>query len=230
MPREGVRVRARGLRKSYDGGLVQALADVDLDVAPGEKVAITGPTGSGKSTLLALLSMLESPDAGEIELDGMHTRKIRSPERWRRTHLGFVFQLHHLLDHLTAVENVMLPLIAGRRPPGDARQVAQALLESLGLGHRVDTLAARLSGGERQITAVARAVINDPGLVLADEPTGSVDTVTGTRILDILDDWCERRGGSLITVTHDSEVAARSARVVRLRDGRVDEPDRPAGC
>jgi putative ABC transport system ATP-binding protein len=217
------------VRKSFDGGLVQALADVDLDVAPGEKVAITGPTGSGKSTLLALLSMLESPDAGEIELDGVQTEKIRAPERWRRAHLGFVFQLHHLLEHLTAAENVMLPLIAFRRPPRDARRRAEALLESLGLGHRADALAARLSGGERQITAVARAVVNDPRLVLADEPTGSVDTATGRRILDILDAWCERRGGTLITVTHDPEVASRSSRVVRLRDGRVDEPDHCAG-
>lgn len=225
MPREGVHVRARDLRKSYDGGLVQAVAGVDLEIAAGEKVAIVGPTGSGKSTLLALVSMLESPDAGEIELDGVPTSSIRSPERWRRTHLGLVFQLHHLLEHLTAVENVMLPLIGSGRRTHDARGAAQGLLESLGLGHRVETLAARLSGGERQITAVARAVVNDPRLVLADEPTGNVDSVTGARILDILDDWRERHGGSLVTVTHDPQVASRSDRVVRLRDGRVQEAE-----
>ena len=225
MSDEGVRVSAHGLNKSYDGGLVRALVDVDLEIAPGEKVAIIGPTGSGKSTLLALLSMLESADGGTIELDGVPTTSIRSPERWRSIHLGLVFQLHHLLGHLTAVENVMLPLIGDRHPPSDARRQAQTMLEGLGLAHRADTLAAHLSGGERQVTSVARAVINDPRLVLADEPTGNVDSETGARILDILADWSTRRGGSLITVTHDGEVASRSDRVVRLRDGRIEGTD-----
>ena len=221
MPHEGIGVRARGLRKFYDGGLVRALVDVSLEIAPGERVTIMGPTGSGKSTLLALVAMLEDPDAGELELDGESTSRIRSPERWRGANLGIVFQLHHLLGHLTVEENVVLPLIGSGGRMRDQLRKAHALLGDLGLNHRKNTLAANLSGGERQITAVARALINDPKLVLADEPTGNVDSVTGAKILEILDGWSERRGGSLVMVTHDSTVASRSDRVVYLRDGQV---------
>jgi len=221
--REGVSVSARGLRKTFDGGLVQALVDVDLEILPGERVAIMGPTGSGKSTLLALLALLDHPDAGALELGGKPASQIRCPESWRATNLGIVFQLHHLLGHLTAVENVMLPLIGKGGRVRDQHEKALALLESLGLGHRADTLAAHLSGGERQITAVARALVNNPKLLLADEPTGSVDSVTGVRVLEILDRWSARQGGSLVMVTHDPAVASWSDRVVHLRDGRVHQ-------
>ncbi|MCD4747920.1 MAG: ABC transporter ATP-binding protein [Thermoanaerobaculales bacterium] len=223
MPRDGVGVRASGLRKTFDDGLVQALVDVDLEIAPGERLAIMGPTGSGKSTLLALLAMLDSPDAGEIELDGESVSRIRCPEEWRAVHLGIVFQFHHLLAHLTAVENVMLPLIGSGGRTRDIHRKAQNLLDSLGLGHRTLTRAAHLSGGERQITAVARALVNDPKLVLADEPTGSVDSATGEKILEILDEWSGRRGGTLVMVTHDPTVASWSDRIVSLRDGRAYE-------
>jgi len=221
VPDEGITVTARGLRKAYDGGLVQALVNVDLEVASGERVAIMGPTGSGKSTLLSLLAMLDDADSGELELDGVPASQIRCPEQWRAAKLGIVFQLHHLLAHLTAVENVMLPLIGNGGRTADMRNRAKAVLVGLGLGHRTDTLAAHLSGGERQITAVARALVNDPRLVLADEPTGSVDSATGVRILEILGEWRERRGGTLVMVTHDPTVASWSDRVVHLRDGRV---------
>lgn len=224
MPHDGVGVCARALRKTFDDGLVQALVNVDLEIEPGERVAIMGPTGSGKSTLLALLAMLDSPDAGELELGGQPVSQIRCPESWRAANLGLVFQLHHLLGHLTAVENVMLPLIGSGGIIQNHRHQARTLLKSLGLAHRTDTLAAHLSGGERQITAVARSLINDPKLVLADEPTGSVDSVTGVRILEILGEWSARRGGSLVMVTHDPAVASWSGRVVHLRDGLVHDP------
>jgi ABC-type lipoprotein export system ATPase subunit len=218
---QGIGVRAHRLCKAFDGGLVQALVDVDLEVQAGERVAITGPVGSGKSTLLALIAMLDQPDSGALELDGELVETVRNPESWRAECLGIVFQLHYLLPYLTAAENVMLPLIAGGGPIRQHRARAHELLESLELGHRAGMLACKLSGGERQLTAVARALVNDPRLVLADEPTGSVDSGMGARVLEILTEWWSGRASTLILATHDAQVAAWSDRVVRMRDGRV---------
>jgi ABC-type lipoprotein export system ATPase subunit len=207
------------LHKSFEGGLVQALRGVDLNVESGERVAVVGPTGCGKSTLLSLLALLDAPDRGEILIDGRTPQALRPPEDWRAREVGIVFQFHHLLPHLTVEENTLLPLLAssGRIDP----RRAVDLLERLGLGDRAHALAARLSGGERQLAALARALINEPRLVLADEPTGSVDSGTGSRILNELLEWSSRSRGSLVLVTHDPVVARSMDRVIAMKDGRV---------
>jgi putative ABC transport system ATP-binding protein len=216
----GVALAATGLRKSFDGGLVEALRGIDLEVAAGARLAIMGPTGCGKSTLLSLLALLEKPDGGEIVIDGRPAAAIGRPEEWRRHNLGMVFQFHYLLPHLTVAENVALPLLGG--PLRDGRRAhVDDLLDDLGLAHRRDSLAARLSGGERQLVAVARGLVNGPRLVLADEPTGSVDTATGSRILDVLLDWCREHGATMLMVTHDAGIAGRLDAVMHMRDGRV---------
>ena len=216
----GITVAVRGLGKSFDGGLVEALRGVDLEIGAGERVAVMGPTGCGKSTLVSLLALLDVPDAGTILLDGHSPRELAPEEDWRRRELGIVFQLHHLLPHLTTRENVLLPVV-GRQGLPAARDRADALLARLGLSHRAGTLAARLSGGERQLAALARALVNEPRLLLADEPTGSVDSATGQRILDTLLDWCHEHPVTVVVVTHDSSVAARLDRTILMRDGVV---------
>jgi ABC-type lipoprotein export system ATPase subunit len=211
---------ARGLVKSFDNGLVRALQGVELAIGAGERVAIMGPTGCGKSTLLALLALLEAPDAGELLLDSRPVAELGSPEVWRARNVGIVFQFHHLLPHLSAEENVTLPL-QGRAERRRGSPRVGTLLAELGLEARAATLAAKLSGGERQLTAVARALVNEPRLVLADEPTGSVDSATGARILETLLGWSGRQAATLVVVTHDPAIAARLDRTVHMSDGRI---------
>ena len=213
----GMDIVARKVSKSFDGGLVVALDEVSVEFGKGERVVITGPTGCGKSTLLALLALLDRPDAGEILVEGTSTRSIASPEAWRAANVGIVFQLHHLLPHLTALENVMLAVDSRR----DGRERGMQILEQLNLQHRANTRANKLSGGERQLAAVARALIARPRLVIADEPTGSVDSKTGHRILAAITEWSQETGGTLVLATHDPTVAAWADREVRLLDGRV---------
>ena len=217
----GVALAARGLRRVFEGGLVVGVARADISVEPGERVAIVGPTGCGKSTLLALLGLLERPDAGELRVDGADARALGSGEAWRAANVGIVFQLHHLLPHLTAAENVALPLVCGGPPPAERRRRAASLLERLGLAHRAGTLAARLSGGARQLAALARALANRPRLILADEPTGAVDSATGRLLLDHLFPASRDTGPTIVLVTHDPAVAAIADRIVSMRDGRL---------
>ena len=223
--RRGLEIVAQDLHKAYEGGLVFALRGVDLKVERGERVAVIGPTGCGKSTLLALLALLDRPDRGEILIDDLPASSLHHPEEWRNREVGIVFQFHYLLPHLTVEENVALPVLDGR-DKGFAR--ARELVDRLGLGSRARTLASVLSGGERQLAALARALVNDPAFVLADEPTGSVDSATGGRILDELLGWADRCGGTLVVVTHDPSVAGRMDRTMQMRDGRVVDGGKPA--
>jgi ABC-type lipoprotein export system ATPase subunit len=224
----GIGLVARNLRKSFHRGLVPALAGVDLDVAPGERVAVMGPTGCGKSTLLSLLALLDDPDDGEILIDGTPATRFHPAEDWRARNVGIVFQFHHLLPHLTAAENVMLPLVGQRLARSEIASRAQDILERLGLAHRARALAAQLSGGERQLTAVARALVGEPRLILADEPTGSVDSATGERILRILLENSESTGASVVLVTHDPAIARATGRLVLMRDGTILNQGQPA--
>jgi ABC-type lipoprotein export system ATPase subunit len=226
MPR-GVSVCLEGVTRSFDGGLVRALRGVSLDVAAGESVAVMGPTGCGKSTLLSLIGLLDEPDSGRVFLDGRPAEEIGQPEDFRAGRVGFVFQFHHLLPHLTVAENVALPL-AGRAGRPEAAARAEEALSRVGLGGRVRTLAGRLSGGERQLAALARALVGKPDLLLADEPTGSVDSETGGRILALLDEWSSATSGTLVLVTHDPAVAARCRRLVTMRDGALVHDGAPA--
>ncbi len=223
---------ARGLRKAYGRGdaLVRAVDDVSLDVGSGETVAIMGPSGCGKSTLLHLLGGLDRPDAGTIALDGRDVGKLgeRGLARMRRDAVGFVFQAFHLMEELTAVENVELPaLLAGRSPRG-ARKRALELLARTGLADRAKFLPSALSGGQRQRVAVARALANDPVLVLADEPTGNLDSAATLEVLRLFEDL-HQAGQTLVIVTHDSRIAATADRLISMRDGAFIDETRLTG-
>ena len=216
-----VQVRDLVMRLRSAAGVVTILDGVTLEVPPGQFVAITGPSGSGKSTLLGLVAGLDRPTAGSIHVDGVDLASLDEDAlaRLRLSKIGYVFQAFHLIPTLTALENVAIPLeLAGMRAP--ARQ-ASALLEEVGLKMRVGHYPAELSGGEQQRVALARAVANRPCLVLADEPTGNLDSATGAQIVDLLVGLHRRHGTTLILVTHDPALAAHAQRIVELRDGRV---------
>jgi ABC-type lipoprotein export system ATPase subunit len=220
-------LRARGVRKEYGKGegLVRAVDGVDLEVDPGETVAVMGPSGCGKSTLLHLLGGLDRPSGGEISLAGRRIDQMgeKALARMRRTAVGFVFQAFHLMEELTAVENVELPaLLAGRSPRG-ARRRAADLLDRVGLADRARFLPSALSGGQRQRAAIARALSNEPLVVLADEPTGNLDSAATAEVLRLFDSLHEG-GQTLVIVTHDERIAATADRLISMRDGAfVDE-------
>jgi ABC-type lipoprotein export system ATPase subunit len=215
-------LRTQGLRKDYgrDASLVRAVDGVDLEVAPGETVAIMGPSGCGKSTLLYLLGGLDRPTAGEIWLDGQDITRMseRALARLRRDAIGFVFQAFHLMDELTAVENVELPALLAGRSPRAARRRAEELLERVGLADRAKFLPTQLSGGQRQRVAVARALVADPLVVLADEPTGNLDSAATREVLRLFDQL-HQAGQTLVVVTHDPRIAATADRMISMRDG-----------
>ncbi len=215
-------LRVENLGKSYatPGSKLQVLHTINLQVRCGEFVAITGPSGSGKTTLLALIGALDAPDTGEIWLNDIAVHNLRGPAAadFRRQQIGFVFQLFYLLPNLTALENVMAPLLPYRRKLAfDLRQRAQKLLECVGLHDRMGHPPARLSGGEQQRVAIARALINHPKVVLADEPTGNLDSLTGGEILDVLREQQRTGNQTLILVTHDPQIAATADRIIQLQ-------------
>ncbi len=219
---DDVLVRLEGVAKVYRRGIaeVRALDGVDLEVRRGEWVSVTGPSGSGKSTLLHMLGLLDRPTAGRVLVKGTDATALPDAEasRLRGRSIGFVFQDFHLLPEETALRNVMLPLLYAGAPGAAGR--ARAALGSVGLADRADHRPAELSGGEQQRVAIARALVKDPLLVLADEPTGNLDSATGERILDLLG-GLHGRGMTLVVVTHEPAVAARAGRRVEMRDGRI---------
>ncbi|MGO9144121.1 MAG: ABC transporter ATP-binding protein [Streptosporangiaceae bacterium] len=225
-------LRARGLRKEYgrDAGLVRAVDGVDLDVAPGETLAVMGPSGCGKSTLLHLLGGLDRPTAGEIWLAGQRVDRLteRALARMRGDAVGFVFQAFHLMDELTAVENVELPALLAGHSPRAARRLAADLLERVGLADRATFLPAALSGGQRQRVAIARALANEPVVVLADEPTGNLDSAATLELLRLFESL-HAAGQTLIIVTHDSRIAATADRMISMRDGVLIDETRLTG-
>jgi putative ABC transport system ATP-binding protein len=223
---------ARGLRKTYGRGdaLVRAVDDVSLDIETGETVAIMGPSGCGKSTLLHLLGGLDRPEAGTIVLAGRHVDQLgeRGLARMRRDAIGFVFQAFHLMDELTAVENVELPALLAGCSPRTARRRALELLSRTGLAERAKFLPSALSGGQRQRVAIARALANDPVLVLADEPTGNLDSAATLEVLRLFEDL-HQDGQTLVIVTHDSRIAATADRLITMRDGAFIDETRLTG-
>ncbi len=227
-----VMVRARGLRKQYgkDAGLVRAVDGVDLDVAPGETLAVMGPSGCGKSTLLHLLGGLDRPSAGELWLAGRRIDRMseRRMAALRRDAVGFVFQAFHLMDELTAAENVELPLLLAGRSPRAARRRTTELLEQIGLSDRAQHLPSQLSGGQRQRVAIARALANQPQVVLADEPTGNLDSEAALDVLRLFESLHEA-GQTLVIVTHDSRIAATADRLISMRDGAFIDETRLTG-
>jgi putative ABC transport system ATP-binding protein len=216
----GAAVRADGLRKSFEGGRVQALRDATLDIRPGEFVSLVGASGSGKSTLLNLIGALERPDGGTLVVDGRDVSLLDDASAYRAHVVGFVFQAHNLIPALTAVENVEIPLF-GQLHRRARRARALELVAEVGLAARADARPTVLSGGERQRVAIARALANDPRLLLADEPTGALDSVTGARVLGLLERIRDERGTTILLVTNDPTVAARADRQLHLVDGVV---------
>ncbi|HET7727891.1 MAG TPA: ABC transporter ATP-binding protein [Candidatus Limnocylindrales bacterium] len=214
-------IRVRGVRKAFDEGRILALQGMDLDVAPGEFVAIVGPSGCGKSTLLHLIAALDLPDAGTIEVAGHDLSSGRDLAHYRARHVGMVFQLHNLLPSLTAEENVQVPMLESDLARRERRSRAIELLGAVGLAGRERNRPPELSGGERQRVAVARALANDPPILLADEPTGSLDSEAGRRVLELIADLRLARALTVLLVTHDAGVAVQADRVVRMLDGRV---------
>jgi len=234
MTEEGRAVlRAEGLRKGYGEGpgRVEVLRGIELQVRPGEGVAVTGPSGSGKSTLLALLGGLDRADAGKVLLAGRDLSRLddRALARVRALEVGFVFQLHHLLPHCTVLENTLVPTLLTGEPFEAARERALALLGRVGLSHRLGHRPGQLSGGERQRAAVARALVNRPALLLADEPTGSLDQAAAGGLIDLFGELHRKEGVTLVVATHSPLLASRMDRVLALRDGELrPAPGAPA--
>lgn len=218
-------VVARDLVKTYENGRTRALDGVTLEIARGEFVAICGPSGSGKSTLLNLIGALDKPDSGELWVAGedlAHSHGDLAGFRARK--VGFIFQLHNLIPSLTAIENVLIPTLELNHSRREAKARARELLERVALADKAHRRPPELSGGERQRVAVARALINNPELILADEPTGSLDSKNEKQVLDLLRELQAERGVTLILVTHDPRVAQNADRVIELLDGRVIAP------
>ena len=218
-------LQCRQLTKRYDqGGLhVEVLKGVNLSIGVGERVAIMGASGSGKSTLLHLLGGLEKASGGEVVLDGVNINQVSAVKlaKLRNKSLGFIYQSHHLLGEFTVLENVAMPLLIGGESVKQASIRASALLERVGLGHRIEHKPGELSGGERQRAAVARALINKPGLILADEPTGNLDSKTAHQVYQLMLELNQELNVSFLVVTHDHELAARIGKVLHMEDGLI---------
>jgi len=221
------------ISKTYNGTAapVTALHPVDLAIEEQEFVALMGPSGSGKSTLLTILGAMAPPTGGRVQIDGIdvYSLNVERLADFRREYLGFVFQQLYLLGYLTAIENVMLPLAAAGLPNATQRAMAADALERVGLGDKLRRLPRDLSGGEQQRVAIARALVNKPPLILADEPTGCLDSATGRGIIDLFLSL-QRDGQTIFMVTHDAAIASLADRIVRLRDGRLVDDSRPVGA
>jgi len=229
MNSNGTIIRMAGIKKIYDTGKVkvEALKGIDLEIHKGEMVAIVGPSGSGKSTLMNLVGCLDTPTEGEYVLAGENVAGVTRDQlaEIRNRRVGFVFQNFNLLPHITSQENVEMPMLFGGMPPRERREKARQLLERVGLGERVDHKPTELSGGQMQRVAIARALAMNPDIVLADEPTGNLDTSSGTDIMSIFTDlW--KSGRTLIIITHDPALARRASRVVEIRDGVITSDHR----
>jgi len=218
-------LRIRDLTRRYDlgGETIHALRGVSLDIQPNEYVAVMGPSGSGKSTMMNLLGCLDTPSSGEYWLNGQEVSQLADDAlaRVRNREIGFVFQTFNLLPRATALHNVELPLVYAGLPGSERRDRAAHALEQVGLGHRRDHRPNELSGGQRQRVAIARALVNQPSILLADEPTGNLDSTTSEEIMRVFSEL-HASGQTVIMVTHEADIAARAARIITLRDGRIE--------
>jgi putative ABC transport system ATP-binding protein len=213
----------KDLSLHFDDGQTQAINGVNLEVREGEFVAIVGASGSGKSSLLNVIGTLDLPTGGELFFRDQAYSGIRDTSLFRRENIGFIFQSFHLIPTLSALDNVIVPTIGRPGATHEYKARAETLLTQLGLRERLNHFPGKLSGGERQRVAIARALINQPRMVLADEPTGSLDSVNAAQVLDILTDIVKQQGLTLIMVTHDANISARADRIVRMRDGKIEQ-------
>ncbi len=217
-------IEARDLRKSFDKGKIKALDGVDMKIKQGEFVSIMGPSGSGKSTLLNMLGGLDKPDAGKLTVGGVDLTTKRDLTGYRANTIGFVFQLHNLLPSQNVLENIMMPMYEGKVRSKDRKQQAQKLLHMVGLADRENSYPTQLSGGERQRVAIARALANSPDIILADEPTGSLDSKSSAKIMDLLADIGKKEKKTLIVITHEDEIGKRAERIIKMLDGKIKNP------
>ena len=217
-------IETHDVTKVYADGKVRALNGVDLSVDAGEFIAITGPSGGGKSTLLGLLAALDVASSGEIRVGSYDLMHLRNADQFRRQEVGLVFQFHNLLPRLSVLRNVEIAMMASHRPHAERLQRAESLLADVGLAHLTDRRPPQLSGGERQRVAIARALANDPPILFADEPTGSLDSGSATTVLELFKKLRSDRGVTIVLVTHDEDVAASADRNVHMLDGRVVSP------
>jgi putative ABC transport system ATP-binding protein len=225
----GIEVVVDRVSKSFEGGAIRALREVSFRLEPGDVVSLTGPSGGGKSTLLNLIGALDRPDSGSIAVGGRRLEELGDASAYRAATVGFVFQFHHLIPTLSAAENVQVPMMGRGLGRAERERRAHELLEDCAIGHRAKASPATLSGGERQRVAIARALANGPPLLLADEPTGSLDSATGGQIVELLLSLRERRGTTILVVTNDDDVAELADRTLRIRDGHVEpQPGRVA--
>ncbi|MET0222986.1 MAG: ABC transporter ATP-binding protein [Terrimicrobiaceae bacterium] len=220
---EALVYEARGLTKSFDGGSVAALRGVDFHVREGEFVAVVGPSGCGKTTLLQLLGSLDRPSSGTLTYRGKSIANLPDPSEYRAREIGFIFQAFHLLPTFTVVENVQIPMFEGGLSRSERAGRALELLNDVGLEHRLKHFPSELSGGERQRVAIARSLANRPSVLLADEPTGNLDSENAAHVVELLLRLHKELGTTLILVTHDLAIAALAARTVRMKDGRIVE-------
>ena len=214
-------ISLKDVLKQYDDDYVTALNHINLSIEKGSFVSIIGPSGSGKSTLLNMLGALDNPDSGEIIIDGINLSQEKDLSDFRRNEIGFVFQLHNLLPNLTVKENVEIPLVGSKLSESEKEKRALKYIEAVGLLDKKDSKPNKLSGGQRQRVAIARALVNNPSIILADEPTGSLDSKTWQMVLDILKNMHEQYNVTLIIVTHDIEVAKLAERTIVIKDGQV---------
>lgn len=209
--------------KEYDKGTVKALNGINLDIFEGEFVSIIGPSGSGKSTLLNMLGALDKPTRGKIFIDGIDLVKEKDLSEFRQEKIGFVFQLHNLIPNLSVFDNVQIPLLPTGMSNKEMKEKASEIIRAVGLEDKKKQRPNKLSGGQRQRVAIARALVNNPSIILADEPTGSLDSKTGEMILNLLMEMHERYNVTLIIVTHDNDVAALAERTIKIKDGQIIE-------
>lgn len=216
-------VEIKNIKKFYDNGSTKALNGINLTIKEGEFVSIIGASGSGKSTLLNMIGALDTPDSGEIIVDGINLMKTEEDlSLFRREKIGFIFQLHNLIPNLTAIENVQIPLLSKEnKTTKEENRKAESLLKSVGLEDRINQNPIKMSGGQRQRVAIARALINNPKIILADEPTGALDTKTSDKIMNLLKELHNKYKVTLIIVTHDPQVAQQSDRIITVQDGQI---------
>jgi ABC-type lipoprotein export system ATPase subunit len=218
---------AVGLKKIFDDGSVQALRGVSFRILPGEFVAITGKSGCGKTTLLQSMGALDRPTEGSLLFRGNSISDLPDPSRYRAMEIGFIFQAFYLLPTFTALENVQIPMFEGKLPQSERKERALMLLKSVGMDHRLHHLPSKLSGGERQRVAIARSLANNPSVLLADEPTGNLDSENARLILELLGELHRREKMTLVMVTHDPGIARAAGRIIHMKDGRIESDGEP---